>query len=245
MNIPTLAAATWPPDPQLHTHRRLLRLLDGLTDLLAATGAGHALTARLLAGLDQQPAADTLAALADIDRALVPFTDTAALLDLARPHDHIHIRLRHACRLRTDGLSRLRRLIDLHQMGLPPTPTHIRAVIHDLHTMLDDAGRALAHADQHLIDVLTSTHNQEVPTTVRDTSRHQHPGSDQGISVSDTGEFRRAASAADNPTHQLSSRRAGISRALHVTKACGAGRDLPPRGLPHDYSGPLDNRTRM
>lgn len=193
MTLPKLTAATWPPDPDLPTQRRLLRLLDGLTDLLAATGAGHALTTRLLAQLEQQPAADTIVALADIDRALVPFTDTAALLTLARPLDHIHIRLRHACRLRTDALCRLRRLVDLHQMGLPPAPAHIRAALHDVHAMLDDAGRALAQTDQQLVDVLTSTHNQEVLATVRDTSRHQHPGSDQGISVSDTGEFRRAA----------------------------------------------------
>ncbi|MFU8842057.1 MAG: hypothetical protein ACNA8R_15315, partial [Nitriliruptoraceae bacterium] len=195
MNVPTLAAATWPPDPDLRAHRRLLRLLDGLTDLLAATSAAHILLAELSARLDQLPADDTLAALTDIDRALVPFTDTAALLDAARPYDHIHIRLRHASRLRTDALCRLRRLGDLHRAGLPPALAHTRAVLTDLYTQLDRAGHALVQADHSLVDILTSTHNQEVPTTVRDTSRHPHPGTDQGISVSDTGELRRAASA--------------------------------------------------
>lgn len=157
MNARRLEPATWPPRPDLAQRRWAQRLLVGMTHELDTVGRGHHLLVDLLSRLDEHTPDQLIQAIGDVDHALVSLTDTAELLDLARPLADVHTLLRRACQQRTAALSRMRRLVDAHRLGLPPTLEHARSVLREAGGEIIDAGRALAHADQIIVTVLGST----------------------------------------------------------------------------------------
>lgn len=157
MNARRLEPATWPPQPDLARRRWAQRLHVGLTHELDAVGRGHHLLVDVLSRLEEHSPDQLTQAIEDVDHALVSGSDNTALLDLARPLPDVHTLLRRACQQRTAALSRMRRLVEAHRLGVLPTLEHARSVLREAGGEIIDAGRALAHADQIIVTVLGST----------------------------------------------------------------------------------------
>lgn len=166
-----LTPATWPSEPDLPTRRWALQLLAGLTNEIHALGCGHHLLSRLLQHPDPLPP-DTLPdGLHAIDQTIVTWTNSPALLNLARPHrPDVHRLLRDAFARRTDHLDQLRRLHPpVHlRLGWPPNidDPNLRGMLGNLLADIDHTGQMLAHADRLLTRELATG---EQPTTPPDT----------------------------------------------------------------------------
>jgi hypothetical protein len=151
-----LAPLAWPaPQPAA---RQLHRMLASLADLLDAVATAHRLTTELAVQPDA-PGQGWQAALAAIDTAAVGATDPCWLMRLLADHgmDTATGHLRRGLDHRIEALQLVRRGVRTDQIAALD-PRHIAGLLAAVTSHLDQAGRALAAADQTVITITLETH---------------------------------------------------------------------------------------
>jgi hypothetical protein len=152
-----LAPLGWPaPRP---AGRQLHRMLASLADLLDAVATAHQLTTELAVQPDA-PGQGWQAALAAIDTAAVGATDTCWLIRLLADHgmDTAAGHLRRGLDHRIEALQLVRRAVRTDQIAaLALDPRQIAGLLAAVTSHLEQAGRALAAADQTVITITLET----------------------------------------------------------------------------------------